>query len=152
MKGNPHGIRYTIENVYANRKLEYVTEQAYLKNRAGEKSRAKSTEVSFGTFINEVFGEWVESVEEKELAARILYNEIAELQNEVNGVYDEALILDVLFDAAHGKDADEAALRILDILTINIEAAQKAARDEGYDEGYDNGYNIALDLTSENDD
>jgi hypothetical protein len=149
MKDDPNKVRYTVVMVHANRSLDYMTESAFLKRRAGESHRTASKTISFGNFINHTFGEWVTSVEEKEMAERKALALIHEMQTEINGVYDEAVIMDALFDAAHGKDISEATLRITDILTANTEASFKAGRDEGYDEGYDAGYNIAIDVTDD---
>lgn len=147
MKDDPNKVRYTVETVYDNRTLDYTTESAFLKKRRGEAHRAVSKKASFGNFINHLFGEWVESVDEKENAERIALAKVHTLQTEINGVYDEALVMDALFDAAHGKDTNEALLRILDLLTITADAARKVGYDDGYDDGYDNGYNTCLDIT-----
>jgi len=149
MKDDPNKVRYTVETVYQNRSLDYTTENAYLKKRNGESHRAVSKKASFGNFINHIFGEWVESVDEKEQAERVALAKIHSLQTEANGIYDEAVILDALFDAANGKDREEASLRILDLLAINTDAARKEGYDDGYDDGYDNGYNTCLDVSSD---
>lgn len=152
-KDDPNKVRYTVENVYPNRSLDYTTENAFLKRRAGESHRAVSRKVSFGNFINHVFGEWVESLDEKENAEREALASMHALQEEVNGDYDEAVVLDALFDVSRGKDAAESALRILDLLAINTTTSRKAGEDDGYDAGYDagydNGYGTAIDLTTE---